>query len=45
MVGALLGVAASPNFDVYKWESSVFSMVTGLIADAILVLFFICNAV
>ena len=28
---------------ICKWESSVFSMVTGLIAEMILTLFFICN--
>ena len=30
---------------VCKRESSVFSVVTGLIADAFLLLFFICNTV
>ena len=28
-----------------KWESSVFSMVTGLIVEMVLTLFFVCNAV
>ena len=28
---------------ICKWESSVFSVMTGLIAEALLLLFFVCN--
>ena len=30
---------------VYKRELSIFSVVTGLIAEVILALFFVCNAI
>ena len=37
--------SAMASLYICKWELSVFSMMTGLIAEMLLLLFFVCNAV